>query len=155
MNKYYLEPHKIKFVGLVLFIAGLFLAFLRFYLNLKPDFLEIKTFAFYSIYLETRIFEQIKNNFFDEIIIITSVLGQYLIIYSLIKNLTEEDYKTFRKSFLLAITINTIFILITTLTFYGIAFIYLMIINLFLFNVTFIISFQIMVRFKSKIIKEL
>lgn len=67
-------------MGYFFSVLGFLLAFFRFYLGYKPEFLELDVFAFYSIYIETKSFEFITNNFFDEIVGILILIGQYLII---------------------------------------------------------------------------
>lgn len=131
-------PRKeLRITGYVSVLIGIILSFIRFYFGIKPEFLYLKVFAIYSSYLEEKYFVLITNNILDEIIGILLSLGSYLVIITndSFKNLDNE----FSKSFLIAITLNTIMIIISFLLFYGLAFVYMMIVNLFSFNIIFIL----------------
>ncbi|MCX7610528.1 MAG: hypothetical protein N2043_02940 [Ignavibacterium sp.] len=131
-------PRKeLRITGYVSVLIGITLFFIRFYFGIKPEFLYLKVFAIYSSYLEEKYFELITNNILDEIIGILLSLGSYLVIIT--NDLFEDLKNEFSKSFLIAITLNTIMIIISFLFFYGLAFVYMMIVNLFSFNIIFIL----------------
>lgn len=130
----------IKYVGYFLFIVGFFLGFLRFYLGFKPDFLYLNVFAFYSVYVNTKTFEIINNHILDEIIGLFLIIGQYLIIYTILSN--NRNNTIIVRSFFYSFSINTLFVIISLLFFYGLAFLYMVLFNLVSFNIFFILFYE-------------
>jgi hypothetical protein len=135
-------PHKLIYVGYFFSVLGFVLAFFRFYLGYKPEFLESDVFAFYSIYIETKFFEFIKNNFFDEIIGIVILIGQYLIILVYFNDSLLSKKDILLKSFFYSLTANTIFLIISLIFVFGLAFVYILILNMISFNTAFIILYN-------------
>ncbi len=135
-------PHKLIYVGYFFSILGFVLAFFRFYLGYKPEFLELNVFAFYSIYIETKSFEFITNNFFDEIIGISIIIGQYLIILVYCNDSLLSKKDILIKSFFYSLTANIIFLMISLIFVFGLAFVYILILNIISFNTVFIILYN-------------
>lgn len=135
-------------MGYFLFFVGIVLAFLRFYIGFKPDYLYLNVFAFYSLYIDSKTFEIINNHILDEIIGLLLVIGQYLIIYNFLEA-NNKNSLIIVKSFLLSISMNTMFLIIAFLFFYGLGFIYMLLINLISFNFFFIIFYEFLKRSKK------
>lgn len=125
-----LLPAKLKPVGFFLILPGLFLLLLRFHYEIKPDFFDIKVFAFYSTYLETKLFSVIENHVTEELGGIFLFLGLALVNLSKEKN-EKEEYNEYRlKAFILTFFATYIFLISTTLFIFGIAFIKIILIGL-------------------------
>ncbi len=150
----FLLPHKIRFVGIVLFVLGLLTAYLRFQLGLKPEFLTLPVFAIYSSFLETKTFQFITNNVSEEIVAILLLVGITLINFSGEK---EENQFTsvFRyKALNYSIMINTAFLFLSTLFIYGFAFINILMINLFSQQILFQIIFRTSLLWNKKFLRN-
>ena len=120
--KKYLLPNIFQTAGLVLAIAGIVMTYLRFGAGIKPGFLDVKVFAFYSTYFDTRYFRIIDNNFGEEVCGITLLLGLFLVAFSREKN-EKEHFWIFRlKAFILATYCSVAFLLLSFFFVYGLAF---------------------------------
>lgn len=150
----FIKPHIKKFVGYFLFLFGIILFFIRFYYNYKPDYLEFKTFVFYSEYIETFSFETITNNLLDEISGILLLLGQFILVIEFVNKNLQSNKDLIIKNFLYSFTANTVLLLIAFLYFYGLGFIYLVLINIISFNSFFILFSEILTFMERKKIKQ-
>lgn len=150
----FIKPHIKKFVGYFLFIVGIILFVIRFYYNYKPDYLEFRTFVFYSEYIETFSFETITNNLLDEISGILLLLGQFIVIIDFVNKNLQSNKDLIIKTFLYSFTANTVFLLIAFLYFYGLGFIYLVLINIISFNSFFIFIAEILTFLEKRRLKK-
>lgn len=127
----FLLPHKIKFVGIVLFLLGLVAAYLRFYAGLKPSYLTVPVFAVYSSFLETKTFQIITNNISEEIAALLLLIGLLAINFS--KEVIEnEKVNSIRLlSFASSVLLNTIILILCVLFIYGFAFVNVLMFNMF------------------------
>lgn len=143
MNFKFLLPHKIKFVGVILFILGIVTAYIRFVLGTKPSFLTLPVFAVYSSFLETKTFQLIPNNISEEIVIVLLLVGLLLINFSSEKLETEYTNALRFKAMMYSVLVNTILLLFNTLFVYGFAFVSVLMVNIF----SQLILYQIIFRF--------
>jgi hypothetical protein len=127
----FLLPHKIKFVGIVLFLLGLVAAYLRFYAGLKPSYLTVPVFAVYSSFLETKTFQVITNNVSEEITAILLLLGLFAINFSkeVIENEKVDSLRLF--SFASSVLLNTMILIFCVLFIFGFAFVNVLMFNMF------------------------
>lgn len=127
----FLLPHKIKFVGIVLFLLGLVAAYLRFYIGLKPSYLTVPVFAVYSSFLETKTFQVIKNNVSEEITALLLLLGLFAINFSkeVIENEKVDSLRLF--SFASSVLLNTMILIFCVLFIFGFAFVNVLMFNMF------------------------
>jgi len=129
MSKYLL-PGRFKLAGLVLFLAGVALTYLRFSTGIKPKFLDIKVFALYSTYLETKTLKVISNNISEEICGFVTVLGLVLIAFSREK-IEKEHYADLRlKAFFVSGYLWAVIILASFFLIFGLAFVNVLSFNL-------------------------
>ena len=139
--KKYLLPNYFQTAGLVLAAAGIVMTYLRFGSGIKPGFLDVRVFAFYSSYFDTKYFRFIDNNISEEICGITLLTGLFFIAFS--KEKTEQDhFWTFRlKSFILSAYCSALFLLLSFLFVFGLAFFNMLslyiILPLFIYSVIF------------------
>jgi hypothetical protein len=120
--KKYLLPNIFQTAGLVLAIAGIVMTYLRFGAGIKPGFLDVKVFAFYSTYFDTKYFRIIDNNIGEEVCGITLLLGLFLVAFSREKNEKEHFWIYRLKAFILATYCSVAFLLLSFFFVYGLAF---------------------------------
>ena len=132
-------------IGYVLAAAGFIFAYLRFGMGFKPDFLKFKVFAFYSTYFDTKYFRFIDNNFSEEICGILIVAGLFLIAFSRERKELDHFWYFRVKSFILAGWISVSLIIFSFLFIYGIAFLNLLSILIFMPLLIYIIIFKIFI----------
>jgi hypothetical protein len=140
----FLLPKGVRPLGFIFTAAGIILAVIRFYFGYKPEFLKRDVFAIYSHYLGSKFMQIIKNQLLEEIAGVLFMLGIFLIAFTREK---DEDEKTneFRlRSFFIAAYVNVIFVLISLLFTFGMAFMYMVMVNMAFWLIAYIISFQLM-----------
>lgn len=139
----FLLPHKFKFMGLVLFILGLILAYFRFSVGVKPEIMTIPVFAIYSSFLETKTFQFITNNVSEEIVIIFLLLGLAFLNFSKEKEETQLVNHFRFKAFIYSVAANIFFLILCTLFIYGFAYLNVLMVNIF----SQLILYQVIFRF--------
>lgn len=145
-----LLPSKLKPVGFLLILPGLFLLLLRFYFEIKPDVFNIKVFAFYSTYLETKLFSIIENHITEELGGLFLFIGLALINLSKEKN-EKIEYNEYRlKAFILTFFATYIFLITSTLFVFGIAFIKIILIGLAAQSIFYYLVFRFLIYSNSK-----
>jgi hypothetical protein len=131
-NKHpFIFPHNFKIAGIVILIPALLFTFLRFHLGIKPGFLKQKVFAFYSSFLETKYFSFIENNISEEICAVLLLVSLVFIAFSYEKNELDEFWNIRFKDLFTALYINIIFILISIIFIFGLAFMKILILNIY------------------------
>jgi len=155
----FLIPRGFRPLGIVFIILGTALAIIRFRFGYKPAWLDMKVFALYSHYLDTKFMQVIKNQLIEEIAGVMLMLGLFIIAFTKEKNENEHENENEKiniirlKSFFIASYLNLIFILISLLFVFGMGFMYLLIFNMGLWLVFYILTFRLLLfknRFKQK-----
>lgn len=141
----YLLPGGFKRLGIIFIIAGIILGIIRFYFGIKPDLLEGKVFALYSVFLHSKSMVVIKNQLIDEIVGLLLIIGLFMVAFAREKNESPEISAIRLKAFMLSVTLNTVFVIVSLLFTYGIAYFYMMITGLFLQLSFYTIFFRIMI----------
>ena len=126
----FLLPRNFRFLGILFFILGLILGIARFKYGFKPDVLDLDTFAVYSSYLETKFMQVVRNNFGEEITGILMVGGLFLMAFAREKTENELTSRLRLKSFFIAAYINFAFLIAAFLFTFGIAFVYMLMLNM-------------------------
>lgn len=147
----FLLPVNLRFVGFFFVFCGLILGIARFYYGIKPDLLDLKTFAFYSSYLESRYMEIVRNNMAEELTGILLTLGLFFIAFSREKEELEEFDQLRLKSFFLAAYLNLLFLLLALLFTFGLGFVYMLMVNVIFGLVSYILVFRFLVFRNQKI----
>jgi hypothetical protein len=124
-----LFPPKFRLWGLGIALAGVMLAILRFSFGFKPDVLNVKVFAIYSRYMETKVFEVIQNQLVEEISGILVMTGLTIAAFSRMKTENELVHALRLKSFLLSGYLNAVFFIGGLLLTYGLGYIFVLILN--------------------------
>ena len=129
----YLFPRKLKVLGYVFIFIGLILGIIRFYFGIKPDFLYGNMFAFISLYIEPIYFKIIRNQLLEEIAGVFVLIGLLLSAFTKEK-IEDADISNIRlKAFFVSTYLASLYLLASLIFSFGIAFIYMMIINLYYF----------------------
>lgn len=148
--KSFLLSGKYRPVGLVLILAGITLLILKFKFNWKPDFLELKIFAFYSFYIEAKSFTFITHQVIEEIGGVLLLSGMFMVAFSREKE-ESEILDTLRlKAFLLTSYLNLIYLLISILFFYGFGFVGALTFYVVFWLASYILSFRYLVYRHSR-----
>lgn len=129
-------------MGIVFALAGVILLVIRFYYGIKPEFFNIKVFAIFSSYLESKYFEVVTNQMIEEIGGILVLTGLFLTAFS--REREEEEWMNALRlrSFFITAYINAAFLILAILFTFGFGFVYMIILNLVLWLVLYIIFFR-------------
>ena len=146
----YLLPRNFRFVGIIFFITGLLLGVARFKYGFKPDSLNLKTFAFYSSYLESKYMEIIRNNMCEEFTGLFLISGLFMFAFSREKEEKGQFNALRLKSFFIAAYLNFLFLLISLFFTYGFAFVYMLMVNMGFGLLAYIVTFRILASMNSE-----
>jgi small-conductance mechanosensitive channel len=138
----FLLPKGFRPLGIVLTGVGIILAIIRFFFGYKPEFLKRNVFAIYSHYLGSKFMQVIKNQLLEEVAGVFFMLGLFFIAFAREKN---EDAKTNEirlRAFFIAAYANVVFVIISLLFTFGIAFMYMVMANMALWLIVYILSFR-------------
>ncbi len=138
-------PRGLRPVGIVFAGIGVILLFIRFYYGIKPEIFNMKMFAIFSSYLESKYFEVLKNQMIEEFGGILVLLGLFISAFTK----EREEYEGLNalrlRSFFITIYINTVFLILAILFTFGFGFVYMMLLNLILWLIIYIITFRILI----------
>ncbi len=148
--KSFLLSGKYRPVGLVLILAGITLLILKFKFNWKPDFLELKIFAFYSFYIEAKSFTFITHQVIEEIGGVLLLSGMFMVAFSREKEESEMLDTLRLKAFLLTSYLNLIYLLISVMFFYGFGFVGALTFYVVFWLASYILSFRYLVYRHSR-----
>ena len=109
--------------GMVLAVTGLSLLFLRYKFNFKPDFLDVKFFAFLAYYIAAKTFAVIHHQMVEELGGVLLVAGLFLTAFSRERVETEAMEGIRLKTFYVASYFNLLYVVISILFFYGFGFV--------------------------------
>ena len=125
-----LLPGNFRFAGIVFLLAGIFLGVVRFYFGIKPDILNMRPFAFYSSYIESKYIQFIGNNMSEEIVGLLILCGLFFIAFS--RDKVETEVKTFYriKALYLTVYAQLVFLILSFLFTFGFAFVYMLMANM-------------------------
>jgi hypothetical protein len=140
----FLLPRFFRKAGIIFFIAGVILGVARFQFGYKPHFLDMKPFAFYSSYLQSRYMEVVRNNMAEEFTGFFLVCGLFFIAFAKEK---EENGITsaFRlKAFFIAFYLDFLFMLVSLFFTFGFAFLYMLMVNMGVALIAYIVAFQLL-----------
>lgn len=150
INFKFLFPYKFKIIGLFLVVPGIILTIIRFYYGIKPTIFNVKVFAFYSKYLETKYFSIISNHISEEIAGILILVGLIFVVFSKEKIESDLIMKIRYESLIISILINSCLVILSYLFAFGLAFVGVLILNIYSFFIIYIIVFQLYI-FKYRI----
>ena len=154
MKTNYLFPHAWKKPGWVLFILGIFFGFYYLFFQQEPPFFNVRLFALVDgpFLKPYSFFTLVNTNALDEIIAVLLLVGGILIAFSKEKKEDEFIAKIRLESLVWATYVNYAILLIAVLFFFDLAFLWVLVFNLFTLLFFFIVRFNWLL-YKSK--KEL
>lgn len=145
MNKTrFLLPANFRIAGLILFVLGIIAGFVRFYLGVKPKLLNIKVFAFYSEYLDNKYLKVVNNNIGEEITILLVISGLFIFAFSREKAEFETVNELRFSAFVTSFYLSFVFLIGATLFTFGLAFIYMLVLNMSVPLIIYILVFRIL-----------
>ncbi len=151
MKTNYLFPHTWKKPGWALFILGILFGFYYLFVQSEPPFFNVRLFALVdgSFLKPYSFFTLVKTNALDEIITVLLLVGGILIAFSKEKKEDEFISKIRLESLVWATYVNYAILLIAVLFFFDLAFLWVLIFNMFTLLFFFIIRFNWLL-YKSK-----
>jgi len=140
--KQILLPSAFKKAGFLLTSLGMIASYFRFGLGIKPDFLEVKTFAIYSSLFKTSWLSLVSNNISEEICAVLFLSGLFMVAFS--REKTELDgYNEIRtRSIFSAVYLSYFLLFLSILFVYGIGFLTILSINMFSLLILYILIFR-------------
>lgn len=138
----YLLPKSFRPVGWLFVFLGIVFAVFRFHYGMKPEFLEIKVFAVYSSFLQTKYFTFITNNYSEEVVGLLLFIGLLFIAFSKEKDENEEVMLLRLRSLFLSVYINSVILILSLLFVFGLGFVKVLVLNMFSVFVIYIIVFR-------------
>ena len=148
-----LLPNWVRLPGLVLVLLGLAILTMRYGFNYKPGFLDLKVYALYSFYIETKTFTVISNQMIEEFGGLFLLLGLFLLALSREKSEVAFLDVLRIRAFVLSSWINLIFLYISVLFFYGFGFVGALTLFPVIWLVAYLLVFRYLV-FKSNIVEK-
>lgn len=116
--------------------------------------LNVKVFAFYYSFFETKYFSVIDHNITDEIAGVLLLCGLVFLCFSREK-IEDDVIRQIRyRSLVLSLYVNSAFLVLTFLFIYGIGFLYILTINLFSPLFCYFIIFSILIEKRKKYLKQ-
>ena len=137
-----LLPSWCRIAGIVLVIIGLVFTWLHFVMGIKPGFLDVRVFALHSEYFDVKNLMVISNNISEEICGILLFTGLFFIAFGREKREREEFWQIRLKAFLLAFYISSSIMIISFLFLYGLGFIKLVFLNIYIPLTLYIVFFR-------------
>lgn len=126
--------------------TGIVLAFFRFYFGFKPDILDVKVFAVYSKYLDTKAFQVVHNQLIEEVSGILVVIGLFLAAFSKMKIENEQVHSLRFRSFLISAWLNIVFVVAGLVFTFGLGYVFMLIMNSISWLVFYLIIFSMLYR---------
>ena len=149
-RKSLLLPFFFRLPGFILLMTGSVFGIMRFWFDIKPKFLTMRVFAFYSEYLAEKYFRFVRDNMSEELVGVLLVVGAWMVAFSRDKNETEEKSALRIRAFYISAFLQMIFLVFCLLTTFGIAYIYMLMMYMILPPASFFIVYRIMAsRIKS------
>ena len=142
-------PKGFRPLGIILSVIGIILLILVHQFNYKPDFLNLKVFAFYSFYIEAKSFTFITHQMIQEIAGVLQVVGLFFIAFSREKVESEFLDALRLKAFLISAYLNLFYLLISILFFFGFGFVGTLVVFIVFWLAAYILGFRyLLYRFK-------
>ena len=140
----YLFPNKFKNIGWFIFIPSALIGCITFIFEYEPSALDFNVFAIFIEELlgDTYFSGFVKNNILNEIFGILTILSSILVAFS--KEKLEDEYisKIRLESLVWAVYLNYAILLVGFLFIFDLAFLWVMIFNMFTILLFFIIRFN-------------
>jgi hypothetical protein len=149
-NTLYLLPGTLRIPGSIFVLLGTAILFIRFYLGIKPVWLEQKVFAVYSAYLDVKYMSVIQNQLAEEIGGLFLLCGLYMIAFCKEKKETLVTNAARLSAFMISMWISGGMTVFSLFFIYGLGFAFIMMISSLVFLVVYIITFRILIIKNTK-----
>ena len=146
----YLMPNGLRSVGVVIFIAGIILLILKYQFNYKPDFLDLKVFAFYSFYIEAKTFTMITHQMIADLGGIFLLTGLFILSFTKERNESDVLDLLRLKAFMLTAYVNLFYLLASILFFFGFGFVGALTLFSVVWLGSYLVIFRIMLHFSKR-----
>jgi hypothetical protein len=143
-NQSFLLPYWLKIPGYFFLTGGLILGFFRFNMGWEPRFLDLRVFAVYSVYFDTKFLQLIDNNIIEELSGILFIAGLFFIAFTSDKQETADSLKLRTRALYLACYAEAIFLLLSLIFTFGMAYVYMMILNIAMPFALYVLIYRIM-----------
>lgn len=145
MKNNYLLPHKFKLIGLILLAPTLVLAAMFLFNDFEFEFLDLSVFSLANtpLFGDSDLFVTLSNNITNELIAVLSIVSLLFIAFSKQKNEDELVNAIRLKSLVMATYINYFILLFCVIFFYELAFLWVMLLNMFTILIFFIVYFNL------------
>jgi glycerol uptake facilitator-like aquaporin len=137
-------PHAFQVAGWFMSFTGVIFTYLRFGLGIKPEWLKFNVFAIYSTYFDSKYFQVIENNISEEICGIVLLTGLFFLAFSKERNEKEHFWNYRLKALMISLYASTLFLLLSFLFFYGLAFMSVLTVYMVLPLIIYIIIFRLL-----------
>jgi hypothetical protein len=158
METRFLLPNRCKLIGWILLIPSAILGFFVIFFEFNLKFLEMKVLTIYSggpaPWDPAGKFGFESHNITGTIVGIMFLIGALMVAFAREKNEDEFISRKRLESLLWATIINYIILLFCFLFFYGLGFMYVMILNMFTILILFIIRFNYVLNRSSKSLRN-
>lgn len=140
----YLFPNKYKKFGWMLLIPSAIFGCLNLFFEYQPEFFEWKVPTIYvdEIFGKNHFFGFVENNILDEILGVFIIISSLIVAFSREKSEDEYISKIRLESLVWAVYFNYSILIISFLFLYDMAFLWVMIFNMFTIILFFIIRFH-------------
>jgi len=147
-----LLPYQFKILGWALLIPGTILGLLYMFFDVSFKCFDLKVFAVYSdrIILRDITLGLVNDNITNEIAGIIFIVGALLVAFSKEKHEDEFIEKTRLESLVWATYVNYAILILCFVFFYDMAFLYVMIFNMFTILIFFLVRFYYILHITNK-----
>jgi amino acid transporter len=153
VNKLLLFPHRARYLGLILMVAGLIFAYLYFYGG-RPEWFTVKVFAVASIYLDARYFVLAQTNLLDELAAILFIIGIAVFSFSKEKKENEKLNQLRFKALLNSLYLTIILWILVFLLIYGMAIFLISSLMIIFFLIIYNIVFRVLLFQKKRSLRH-
>lgn len=150
MSKSLLMPNKFKKIGWFILVPSFFIGIAQIVTGYEPDWLNGQMLSILPSVSDQKYFSITKVNFANTIVGLLFIIGSLLVSFSKEKNEDEFIAKIRMSSLLWAVLVNYILLLIAFVFVYDIAFLNIMIYNMFTVLLIFIVRFNYILFKNSK-----
>ncbi|MBT8218480.1 MAG: hypothetical protein KJP00_01560 [Bacteroidia bacterium] len=144
MNTNYLFPHRYRRLGWTMFLPGLVLGILYLFWDIEIPIPEISVFAIVSdeIFHDQKWFQIVETDIYNEILGVLLIIGGILVAFSKEKEEDERIRQIRLESLMWATYVNFAVLLVAMIFVHEMAFLQVMVANMFTILIFFIIRFR-------------
>jgi glucose uptake protein GlcU len=152
--RFYLLPSGLRIPGIFMVITGVLLLIAKYEFNYKPDFLNLKVFAIYTMYIKSQTFTFITHQMIEDLAGILLIAGLFITAFTREK-VEHEGLDALRlKAFFVTAYFNLFYLLFAILFFFGFGYVAAMIFFAIGWLIAYLFYFRYLVyNSRSKVIR--